>query len=110
MLESDEKNLRSCSCKCIINFVRQTDILEITTKVEIFWEIVTRNRNLSESCLVKIKIFGPGSMTPQISNQIDAAGRRCYEERCAGVVTRALLRIIGGWRRKCIEKCRVYVR
>ena len=32
-------------------------------KIEIFWKFAW-----------KIEIFGPGSTTPQISNQIDAAG------------------------------------
>ena len=42
-------------------------------KIEIFREIAWKNRNLLEICLEKSKFCWPGSTTPQISNQIDAA-------------------------------------
>ena len=45
-------------------------------KMELFGKfenVAKKNRNFSEICLEKLRIFLPGSTTPHISNQIDAA-------------------------------------
>ena len=44
--------------------------LEMVFLCEIAW----KNRNFLDICLEKSKFFSPGSTTPQILNQIDAAG------------------------------------
>ena len=47
----------------------------LTGQIEIFGEIAWKKQNFSEICLEKSKYCWPGSTTPQISNQIDAAAR-----------------------------------
>ena len=64
--------------------ILEIDLLKLPEKIETFCEIAYTNRNFSEICpgkliiLMKLpekksKFFSPGSTTPQISNQIDAA-------------------------------------
>ena len=64
------------SKNCLKKFARKNknSFKDLPGQIKIFCKIAWRNRNFSEMCLEKSKFCWPGSTTPQISNQIDAAG------------------------------------